>query len=71
MMPSNKNRLVAAGLNLIPGVGRIYLGYTTTGILQLLLFVFCFVGLIWAWIDALLIACGKPKTDADGRQLVS
>lgn len=65
---SDKNRLTAAGLNIIPGIGRLYLGHTAVGILQLLTSA-CMVGAIWSWIDAVYILSGGVKTDGYGREL--
>ena len=69
---SDKSRIVAGLLQLIPGVGgigRIYLGSTAIGIMQLLLS-FCFIGYIWSVIDGVLILAGNEKFDGYGRQLV-
>lgn len=66
---STRNRTTAGLLNFIPGVGRLYLGYTGLGLAQLLTFIFCGVGLIWAWIDALIILTGGVNFDADGRRI--
>lgn len=66
---SARNRYVAGCLNFIPGVGRLYLGYIGIGLAQLLTFLFCGIGLIWAWIDALIILTGGVSFDADGRRI--
>ena len=66
---SDKSRVTAGALNFIPGVGRIYLGYSAIGALQIVTFVLCGVGLIWSWIDAVLILAGHVKLDGYGRQL--
>lgn len=68
---SDKSRIVAGLLQLIPGVGgigRIYLGCTATGVMQLLLS-FCGIGYIWSIIDGILILAGNEKFDGYGRQL--
>lgn len=65
---SDKNRGVAAVLCILPGVGRIYLGDATIGVLQLLTSP-CAVGVIWSWIDGLYIMSGGLKHDGYGREL--
>ncbi|MBX3097529.1 MAG: DUF4339 domain-containing protein [Fimbriimonadaceae bacterium] len=70
VMPiSDKSRITAGLLNLIPGVGRLYLGYLAHGVLQILLTLTCGVGIIWSFIDALYILTGGVKTDGYGRAL--
>jgi hypothetical protein len=66
---SDKSRMTAGLLNLIPGVGRFYLGYSAHGALQLITFIFCGVGLIWSVIDAVYILMGGVKYDGYGRVL--
>ncbi len=66
---SDRNRLVAGLLQLfLPGVGRMYLGYVAIGVLQLLSCL-CGIGLIWAFIDALIILSGGVKYDGYMRRL--
>ena len=67
---SDRNRVVAGILPmLLPGVGRIYLGYAAYGVLQLL-FTACFaVGYLWSFIDGIIILTGGVKLDGYGRQL--
>lgn len=67
---SDRSRTLAGILQLVlPGVGRIYLGYAAYGVLQLVL-TFCFlVGLLWSFIDGILILAGSPKLDGYGRVL--
>ncbi len=67
---SDRSRTLAGILNLVlPGIGRIYLGYAAYGVLQLVL-VFCFgVGALWSFIDGILILAGSPKLDGYGRVL--
>lgn len=65
---SDKNRLAAGFLNVIPGFGRFYLGYVAHGILQLMTSM-CGVGLLWSWIDGVYILAGGVKTDGYGREL--
>lgn len=66
---SDKSRITAGLLNLIPGAGRLYLGYLAHGVLQILLTLACGVGIIWSFIDALFILTGGLKTDGYGRVL--
>ena len=69
-MVSDRSRLVAGLLNLfLPGVGRMYLGYSALGVIQLLSFLFCGIGLIWSFIDGVLILTGTTKIDGYGRVL--
>ncbi len=66
---SDKSRLIAGILQLvIPGVGRMYLGYGAYGVLQLL-FSTCGVGYIWSVIDGVIILAGGVKYDGYGRRL--
>lgn len=68
-LKSDKNRVLGGILQLIvPGLGRIYLGYSAIGVLQLVLSA-CGVGVIWAWIDAIIILSGGVSLDGYGRQL--
>ena len=70
-LKSDKSRAAAGILQiLLPGVGRIYLGYLAYGVLQLTLtIVTC--GLLWVWsfIDGIIILTGGVKLDGFGRQL--
>lgn len=66
---SDKSRVAAGILNLLPGFGRFYLGYAAHGVMQLLTTVFCGVGLIWSWIDGLYILVGGVKYDGYGRAI--
>ncbi|MGV3615955.1 MAG: GYF domain-containing protein [Fimbriimonas sp.] len=66
---SDKSRTAGGILQLlIPGIGRIYLGYLAIGVLQLVLSL-CGVGLVWSWIDGVVILSGGVKLDGYGRQL--
>jgi hypothetical protein len=66
---SDKSKMAGGILQLlIPGIGRIYLGYLAIGVLQLVLTP-CGVGLIWSWIDGVVILSGGVKLDGYGRQL--
>lgn len=66
---SDRSRVAAGILQIIlPGIGRIYLGYAAVGVLQLVL-MFCGIGFLWSWIDGILILAGTPKVDGYGRLL--
>jgi len=66
---SNKSRALAGILQLlIPGVGRIYLGYAAYGVLQLV-FSLCFIGVVWSFIDGIYILAGGVKYDGYMRRL--
>jgi TM2 domain-containing membrane protein YozV len=62
------NRILAGLLQLIPGVGRLYMGYLAVGVLQLVLTV-CSCGILWPWalIDGVMILAGSVKVDGYGR----
>lgn len=67
---SDRSRVVGGVLNIVlPGVGRMYLGYVGTGIAQLLT-TFCFgIGAVWSLIDGILMLCGTVRADGMGRPL--
>ncbi len=65
---SDRSRALGGILQIFPGVGRMYLGYWAHGVLQLV-FTMCGVGLIWSWIDGLIILAGGVKLDGYGRRL--
>jgi Domain of unknown function (DUF1707)/TM2 domain len=67
---SDKSKVIAGLLQLfLPfGVGRLYSGHTGIGIAQLLLAVFFGIGIIWAFVDGIVILAGRP-TDPYGRPL--
>lgn len=64
---SDKNRVTGGLLNLIPGVGRFYLGYAAHGALQLITALFCGIGFVWSVIDGIYILMGGIKYDGYGR----
>lgn len=67
---SDKSRILAGILQLIlPGVGRIYLGYAAIGILQLVLSLCFGVGYIWSLIDGIIMLTGGVRMDGYGRAL--
>lgn len=63
-----KSKMTAGLLELfLPGVGRLYLGYTGIGVAQLILaFALCGVGAIWSFVDAIMILTGSVTEDAYG-----
>jgi len=66
---SDRSRALGGVLQLIiPGVGRMYLGYAAIGVLQLVL-TLCMLGWIWSVIDGIIILIGGVKLDGYGRQL--
>ena len=65
---SDRSRVLGGLLQVIPGVGRMYLGYGGYGALQLVLTCFGF-GLLWSWIDGIIILAGGLKLDGFGREL--
>ncbi len=68
---SEKSKLVAALLQiLIPlGIGRMYIGDTRTGVIQLIVTVVtCGIGALWPFIDGIMMLVGDP-VDSDGRPL--
>jgi TM2 domain-containing membrane protein YozV len=66
---SDRQKVVAGVLQLLLpfGIGRFYTGHTGVAVAQLLLS-FVAIGAIWAFIDGLVILCGRPL-DSDGRPL--
>lgn len=69
-----KSKLAAGLLGIFLGgigVHRFYLGYTTIGVVQILVtFVTCGVGALWGFIEGILIIAGTTiTTDAQGRTL--
>ena len=72
--PYAKSRLTAGLLGIFLGgfgVHRFYLGYTTIGVLQILVTIAtCGLGSIWGLIEGILIISGSTiTTDAEGRPL--
>ena len=66
---SDRSRTAAGILQLvIPGVGRMYMGYAAIGVLQLVL-TLCGVGWFWSVIDGIVILGGGVKMDGYGRQM--
>ena len=66
---SDRSRTAAGIIQLlVPGVGRMYLGYMAYGVIQLVTALFC-IGYIWSFIDGLVILSGGMKYDGYGREL--
>ncbi len=71
MVPvSSRSRVAGGVLNLLfPGIGRMYLGYVGTGLLQFFT-TLCFgLGYLWSFVDGVLMLTGSVKTDGLGRPL--
>jgi TM2 domain-containing membrane protein YozV len=66
---SDRSRAIAGLLQIIPGVGRMYLGYWAHGVLQMVFMMCGGIGLFWSWIDGLIILGGGVKLDGYGRRL--
>ena len=67
---SDRSKVIAGLLQLfLPiGIGRLYAGHAAIGVAQLLLTLFFGIGMIWAFIDGIVILAGRP-TDGKGRPL--
>lgn len=65
---SDRSRITGGLLQIIPGMGRMYLGYGGYGALQLVLACFGF-GVLWSWIDGIIILSGGLRFDGYGREL--
>ena len=66
---SDRSRTAAGIIQLlVPGVGRMYLGYMAYGVIQLVTALFC-IGYIWSFIDGIVILSGGMKYDGYGREL--
>lgn len=68
---SDKSRTASGILQLIiPGAGRIYLGYSALGVIQLVMaIVTCGTLHIWSIIDGVLLLSGQVRLDGYGRAL--
>jgi hypothetical protein len=68
---SDRSRILAGILQLIlPGVGRLYLGYAAYGVLQIVATILsCTILWLWSFIDGLIILSGGLKMDGYGRVL--
>jgi TM2 domain-containing membrane protein YozV len=65
-----KEKMVAGLLGILIGgfgVHNFYLGYTTKGIIQIVVtIVTCGIGAIWGLIEGIMILTGSINTDANG-----
>ncbi|MDR3692805.1 MAG: GYF domain-containing protein [Fimbriimonas sp.] len=69
VVQSDRNRILAGVLQLIiPGAGRLYLGYYALGVIQLVAST-CGLGWVWSLVDGILILVGNVKLDGYGRQM--
>ena len=68
---SDKSRTIAGILQiLIPGVGRMYMGYAALGVIQLVVAIItCGAAWIWSIIDGIMILSGKVGIDGYGRAI--
>jgi TM2 domain-containing membrane protein YozV len=71
LQKSDKSRTVSGILQLIvPGIGRIYLGYAALGVLQFVFaFATCGILHVWSIIDGILLLSGQVRIDGYGRAL--
>ncbi len=72
--PQAKSRLTAGLLGIFLGslgVHRFYLGYTSVGVLQILVTIATLgIGAVWGFVEGIVILSGSGlQTDADGRPL--
>jgi TM2 domain-containing membrane protein YozV len=70
---SDKNKIVAGLLQIfLPfGIGRFYIGDTTTGVLQLVVTLLtCGIGSLWSLVDGIILLATDSK-DANGYMLRS
>jgi hypothetical protein len=68
---SDKSRTLSGILQLlVPGVGRIYMGYSALGVIQLVAALMtCGALHVWSIIDGVLILSGQVRLDGYGRAL--
>ncbi len=68
-----KSKIIAALLGIFLGLfgaGRFYLGYYKIGILQMVITIATLgVGVIWPFVDGIMILTGNVMKDAQGRPL--
>lgn len=66
---SDRSRVAAGVLQFVlPGVGRMYLGYVAQGIIQFILAP-CLLGVVWSWLDGIIMFTGGVKVDGYGRRI--
>lgn len=70
-LPSDQSATTAGILNIIlPGVGRLYLGYYALGLIQILAtLATCGIAHIWSIVDGVMMLTGSIKVDGYGRIL--
>ena len=70
-MASDRSATTAGILNIIlPGVGRLYLGYYALGLIQILAtLATCGFAHIWSIVDGVMMLTGTVKVDGFGRIL--
>ncbi|RYG31300.1 TM2 domain-containing protein, partial [bacterium] len=70
-MASDRSATAAGILNIIlPGIGRLYLGYYALGLIQILATVAtCGIAHIWSIVDGVMMLTGTVKVDGYGRIL--
>lgn len=68
---SDKSRTLSGVLQLlVPGVGRMYMGYSALGVIQLIAALMtCGTLHVWSIIDGVLILSGQVRLDGYGRAL--
>lgn len=68
---SDKSRTLSGVLQLlVPGVGRMYMGYSALGVIQLIAAIMtCGTLHVWSIIDGVLILSGQVRLDGYGRAL--
>ena len=65
---SDRSRVLGGILQIVlPGVGRMYLGYYALGVMQLVLTICTGVMVLWPFIDGIVILSGGVKFDGFGR----
>ena len=73
MQSGGKSKVLAGILGILfggLGVHRFYLGYTTLGIIQIVVSICTFgFGALWGFVEGILILAGQIKTDAAGNAL--
>jgi TM2 domain-containing membrane protein YozV len=72
-VPGARSKVTAGILGIFLGgfgVHRFYLGYTTIGIIQIVVTI-CTLGFgaLWGFVEGILILCGQIRTDVRGQPL--
>ena len=67
-LKSGKSRIAGGVIQfLLPGIGRMYLGYWGIGFMQIILTPCFGIGYLWTFIDGIIILSGGVKVDGYGR----